>query len=113
RHAQAAPTGQGEGQAHRLGQVAGDGRGLWRNPERAAAPDLVPALRNRVLGGGDDPEQSVEDRRLAWQLSGASHHERAGSVMEEGRVADSELSAKDHVVLVAGGADGVEAAVGL
>src|SRR5205814_6164227 len=87
--------------------------GLRRNPEGAAAPHLMAALSDRVLRRSDDPEQRVEDGRLAGTLTGASHHQRTGTVVQEGRVADPQLRSEDRIVLVAGGADGVEAAVGL
>ena len=106
-------AGQGEGHPDRLGQVGGDGRGLRRHPERAAAPHLVPSLGNGVLAGCDDSEQCVEGRGAARQLPGPGHHESARAVVEEGRVGDPQLGAEDRVVLVAGTADGVEAAVGL
>ena len=70
-------------------------------------------LRDGVFGRGHDAKQRIEDGGLSGQLASARHHEAAGSVMEQGRVVDPQLCAKDRVVLVTGRADGVEAAVGL
>ena len=111
--AQAASASQAERHAHRLGQVAGDGAGLRRNPQRATAPHLVAALGDGILARGDDAEQRVEHRRAARQLAGAGEHEGARAVVQEGRIGQAQLSTERGVLLVSGRADGVEAAIRL
>ena len=62
-------AGKAEREAHRLRQVAGDRARLRRDPQRAAAPHLVPSLGDRVLARGDDPEQRVEHRSAPGKLA--------------------------------------------
>ncbi len=88
RHAEALRARQAEGEAHRLRQVAGDGARLRRHPQRPAAPHLVTALADRILAGGDHPEQRVEDRRASRQLAGARHHEGTRPIVQECRIVD-------------------------
>ena len=111
--AQPPRPGQAEGQAHRLRQVAGNGGGLGRDPQRAAAPHLVPSLGDGLVAAGHDAKQRVEGWRHARQLAGARHHQRPGAVMQEGGIGGAKDRAQHGVVLVAGGADGVEGPIRL
>ena len=104
-------AGQAEGKPHRLGQVAGDRAGLRRDPQRAGCP--IPCG-----GPGRWGPRWRRRRRAACRSTGVlpgSWRERAmknaaRAVVEERRVVDAQARAEDRVVLVAGRADGVEAA---
>ena len=113
RHAKALGACEAEGEAHRLRQMAGDRARLRRDPQRTAAPHLVAALADRILARGDHAKQGVEDGRAAGVLARARQHEAAGPIVEEGGIVDAQACPDDRVVLVAGGADRVEAAVRL
>src|SRR5687768_4520291 len=93
--------------------MAGDGAGLRRDPHRAAAPYLVPALGDRVVARGNHAKERVERRRPTRELPGARHDEAAGPIVQEGRIVETQTRTDDRVVLMARRTDGVEAAVRL
>jgi YtoQ family protein len=100
---------QGEGGPDRFRYVRSDRARLRRHPKLAAAPDLVPAVGDRLLDAGAEAEQRVEQRRGGGVPSRARHHESAASVVQKTRIGQLELRPDDRVVLVAGAGNGVVA----
>ncbi len=105
----AAGGGNGIRGADGLWQVAGDGRGLRRDHQRAAAKDLVPAAGDRVLGGRGEGEKHVAGDGLAGDLFGPRDLEGGVAVVEEGDVGGAQGGGDRGKAFVARGADGVEA----
>ncbi len=86
------PLGQSHAvsRAHGLGQVRGDGAGLWRNEQRLGAQHLVPAATDRILGRGGEGEQHVPGRGLAGDLLRPLDLESRVPVVKEGHVGERE-----------------------
>ena len=105
----AAGEAQRVGGPHRLGQVAGDGRGLRRNVQRLRAQHLVPPARDRIPGAGGERQQHVPRRGLAGYLRGALDLEGGVAIVEEGHVLDPQRGGQRGHSFMARGADGVEA----
>ena len=82
-----APGGaDGIGGADRLGQVAGDGRGLRRDEEVAGTQNLVAPAGNGIVGGRGEREQHVPGRVLPRNLRRPRDLEGGIAVVEEGHV---------------------------
>jgi hypothetical protein len=69
----------------------------------------VAAARGRIVAGGHQAQQRVEDGRLASGAPRARHHQRAGAVVQEAGIVRAQERADDRVVLVAGAGDRVVA----
>ena len=90
-------------------KVRGDGRRLWDHGQIVVAEHLVPAAGDRLVGRGGDTEHHV-GHAVAADLTGAGEVERAGSVVEQGRVGRAQGERDRSVALVSRRADRVEAA---
>ena len=67
------------------------------------------AARDRLLAGGDQPEQDVPERLGARHLRGAGEVEGTGAVVEQRGIRGTQGRRYGRVGLVPGGADRVEA----
>ena len=112
-HPEAVGPAQRVGQAVGLGQVRGNGARLRWNPQRLAAPDLVPAAGNGVISRSTKRTDSVQNPVTSRGETRARHHQPAGPIVQEARVVDAQQGADDGVLLVSGARDGVEGLVGL
>ncbi len=104
--------GERERQADGPGQVGCDRRGLRNDVQVLVAEHLVPAARDRLAGGGGQPEQHVVDAIGGSPgLRGSGQVKTPGPVVQQGRVGQAQGGSYGGVGLVAGGADRVEPAV--
>jgi hypothetical protein len=88
--------------------MGGDGRGLRNHVEVVAAEHLVPTTGDRLLGGGDQPEQDVAQRVAAVHLGRAGEEEAAGAVVQQRGIGGAQRRRDARVALVACRADRVE-----
>ena len=107
-HAEARCTVDRERHPDRARQVRRDGRGHREHRELLAPEHLVPSARDRLHRRGDDAEHDVAEA-VDLGLRRAREVERAGAVVQEGRVVDSQRERDRGIRLVPGGADRVEA----
>jgi len=102
-----------KGEAHRLGQVRGDRRGLGRDPQRLAAEHLVAPPGDRLVSRGHHAEEDVAGGVRVAGPAGPGQEEAAGSIVEQGGVVAPHRLGHGGVALVAGGTDRVVAGVAL
>ena len=94
--------------AHRFGQVAGNGRGLRRNHQRARAQHLVPPAAGRILSRTGETQEHIAQHVLPLGLIGAGDLERRITVVQEGDVIDPQRRRHPRHAFVPGRADGVK-----
>jgi hypothetical protein len=90
-------------------QVRGD-RGRLRDDGQVVVPeDLVPAARDRLVAGADQPEQDVPQRLRTGHLRGPGQVEGAGAVVQQRGIGRPQRRPDRRVRLVPRGTDRVEA----
>lgn len=94
--------------ANRLGQVAGDGRGLRRDHQCPGAQHLVAATRSWVFFRTGKTKQHVPDDLLSRHLFGPGDLKRRIAIVQERNVSRAQGMGHSRHPLMTGGADRIE-----